>query len=115
MQMIPGSGLWGGLLLLEVFFDELSFSQQVRDESLVGFDKAAQRFDVCGEFFREPLMLLVPPGLPKVTELAADDSRFFAEFFVEASQQLGEASKFAGVDDGLGHGEFLVGRGGLRG
>lgn len=40
-----------GLLLLEVLFDELSFSKQVRDKLLVGFGESVESFHVADELF----------------------------------------------------------------
>ena len=55
------------LVLLQIFFDKLSFSEQIRDELFIGIHKAREGFHVGAEFFGKTEMFLVSPGLPQVT------------------------------------------------
>ena len=91
------------LLLLQILFHQLCFSQQVRDELFVRLGKPTECFHVADEFLGKPQMLLIAPALAEMAELSRNGSGFFVDFFVESSQHLCESPKFARINYCLCH------------
>ena len=102
------------LLLLQVFFDELSFSDQIGNVGLVHFHKATDGFHALSKILLELQMLLVSPCLRQCAHLAPNGSRFIVEFFIESPQCLGKPAQFCRVYNCLSHQEILVLKGSIR-
>jgi len=94
-----------GLALAQVFFDSLSFAQQVRSLLIRGLDKFLQGFHRLLELFGKFSVLLVLPGVtglaPALTPLAAFCLAMLMVGAVKTHRRLGERVLPAVVVGGL--------------
>ena len=93
--------------LVHVLFNPLGLAEQVRDVTFVGFDEAAEQFQMLSELLGKLDVLLIAPGLIERIELPRNRAESRLQVGVKLAQHAREPSQFGGIDDGLRHDGFL--------
>src|SRR5215212_844411 len=79
-----------GSALLEVVFDPLGLAEQERDVLLGHLQELLEDGDRLFELLGEPVVLLVPPGVPEGQELGVERRQVAADVAGEDLQVVGE-------------------------